>query len=451
MDFFSLCPLCLCGKYRSIIMTTKHKSTLGILVGGGPAPGINGVIGAATIEALQNDFKVIGIYDGYKWLMQGRKDKIIDLSISDVSRIHFEGGSILRTSRANPTKKPKDMETVLKTLKSLGITHLISIGGDDTALSASEVSKYSKGSIKVAHVPKTIDNDIPLPNNMPTFGFHTARHVGTQLVHNLMEDAKTTNRWFLVVVMGRKAGHLAIGITKAAGAHVAIIGEEFKKTPISMKDITRILEGAIYKRRLLGHEHGVAIIAEGIAEILDPVELNKLPGIDIQYDAHGHLRIAEVPLATVIKKQLTKKFAERGEKINLVDVTLGYELRCAPPIPFDCEYSRDLGYAAVRYLLDTAKNIPGKNGALTGMSGGNIYSIPFEKLTNQKDKKISVRLVDTKSQSYEVAYKYMIRLKQKDFLPENIKKLAHTANMTPAEFKERYGRLLDPTTGKTLV
>lgn len=429
----------------------KHKETLGILVGGGPAPGINGVIGAATIEACQSGLKVIGIYDGFKHLMKGKKDKITDLSINNVSRIHFEGGSVLRTSRSNPTKNVKDLETVIKTLKSLGITHLLTIGGDDTALSASEIYRHSKGKIKVAHVPKTIDNDIPLPNNMPTFGFHTARHVGTQLVHNLMEDAKTTNRWFIVVVMGRKAGHLAIGITKAAGAHVAIIGEEFKRTPISLNDIVLILEGAIYKRQLLGHNHGVAVVAEGIAEILDPAELNKIPGVDIQYDAHGHLRIAEVPLATVIKKQVIKSFANRGESVNIVDVTLGYELRCAPPIPYDCEYSRDLGYGAVRYLLEEAKAQPGKNGALVCSVGGNRHVIPFERLKSQKGDKIAVRLVDIKSQSYEVAYKYMLRLKKNDFKPENLKKLAHIANMTPAEFKERYGKLTDPVTGKTLV
>ncbi|MFH1453097.1 MAG: diphosphate--fructose-6-phosphate 1-phosphotransferase [Armatimonadota bacterium] len=429
----------------------KKQNTLGILVGGGPAPGINGVIGSATIEARQNGLRVLGIYDGFKHLIKGDITKITDLTIGDVSRIHFAGGSILRTSRANPTKNVKDMDNVVKSLNRLGINHLLTIGGDDTALSASAICKHSKGKIKVAHVPKTIDNDIPLPNNMPTFGFHTARHVGTQLVHNLMDDAKTTDRWFVVVVMGRKAGHLAMGITKAAGAHVAIIGEEFKKTPISLNDINIIIEGAIYKRRSTGQNHGVVIIAEGIAEILDPTELNKLPGVDVQYDDHGHLRIAEVPLATVIKKQIIKRFASRGEKLNMVDVTLGYELRCAPPIPFDCAYCRDLGFGAVRYLLEDAKNLPGKNGALVCSTGGNRHMIPFEKLKDPKTGKIRVRLVDIKSQYYEVGYEYMLRLKAKDFQPKYLARLAKTANMTQAEFKERYGKLVNPITGKPLI
>ncbi|MEJ5229626.1 MAG: 6-phosphofructokinase, partial [Pseudothermotoga sp.] len=168
---------------------------VGILVGGGPAPGINSVINAVTIEAINNDLEVIGIYDGFEHLMKGRIDMIRPLTISDVSRIHIEGGSILRTSRANPTKKTEDIQNVLKSLNELKISYLVTIGGDDTAFSASMVSKASGGTIRVAHVPKTIDNDLPLPGGMPTFGFETARHVGTELVYNLMQDSRTTNRW----------------------------------------------------------------------------------------------------------------------------------------------------------------------------------------------------------------------------------------------------------------
>lgn len=429
----------------------KFRQVLGILVGGGPAPGINGVIGAATIEACKNGMKVIGIYDGFVHLMKGQKSHICDLTIEYVSRIHFEGGSILRTSRANPTKKKEDLDKVVTALKELGITHLITIGGDDTALSASEVSRYAQGSIKVAHVPKTIDNDIPLPGNMSTFGFQTARHVGTQLVHNLMEDAKTTNRWFFVVVMGRKAGHLAIGITKSAGAHLAVIGEEFRKQPISLDDVSLIIEGAIIKRRYMGQEHGVAVIAEGIAEILDPGELEKIPGINVQYDDHGHLRIAEVPLATVLKKHTQRKFLERGEKIAIVDVTLGYELRCAPPIPFDCEYVRDLGYGAVKYLLEDAKNTPEESGALVCRVGQDRYDIPLSQIRNGEKMGIKVRLVDIKSQGYEVAYEYMLRLKKEDFGKHNICALAKAAGMSPKEFMEKFGKLIDPVTGQPLV
>ena len=166
------------------------------------------------------------------------------LTIADVSRIHFQGGSILRTSRANPTQKPGDLDRIVQTLRDLGITFLVTIGGDDTAFAASEIAKAAKNAIRVAHIPKTIDNDLPLPGGMPTFGYESARHVGAELVRNLMEDSRTTSRWFVVVVMGRKAGHLALGIGKAAGASLTIIPEEFPEDRIHLNQVCDILEGA---------------------------------------------------------------------------------------------------------------------------------------------------------------------------------------------------------------
>ena len=190
---------------------------LGILVGGGPAPGINSVISAVTIEARNSGLEVVGIYDGFAHLMEGDAGPVRRLAISDVSQIHFQGGSILRTSRANPTRNSQDLENVVASLRKLGITYLVTIGGDDTAFSASKVAKAALGELRIAHVPKTIDNDLPLPGNMPTFGFETARHVGTALVRNLMEDSRTTSRWYFVVTMGRSSGHLALGKERQRG------------------------------------------------------------------------------------------------------------------------------------------------------------------------------------------------------------------------------------------
>src|SRR5215472_6707371 len=159
--------------------------------------------------------------------MQGDIRHAVDLSIEDVSRIHFTGGSYLGISRANPTGDPRHLETVVRALGRLGVDKLITIGGDDTAYSAMRVAAHAQGRLQIAHVPKTIDNDLDLPHGIPTFGFQTARHVGVDLVKNLMVDGRTTGRWYLVVAMGRKAGHLALGIGKAAGATLTIIPEEF--------------------------------------------------------------------------------------------------------------------------------------------------------------------------------------------------------------------------------
>src|SRR5574341_772060 len=232
---------------------------LGILVGGGHAPGINGVISAVTIEAINEEKTVIGILDGFKWLAQGDKKHIRNLTIDETSRIHLTGGSILGTSRENPTTSPEKMKNVIRVLKELGVRYLLTIGGDDTMFSASRVEAEAKGQIKVAHVPKTIDNDLPLPSYIPTFGFETARHLGTRIVQYLMEDARTTGRWYFVVTMGRKTGHLALGIGKASGATLTVIPEEFGKGKISLNKLVTILEGAIIKRLSMGREDGVAI------------------------------------------------------------------------------------------------------------------------------------------------------------------------------------------------
>src|SRR6266404_614482 len=225
--------------------TTKGK--LAILVGGGPAPGINGVISAATIEGINQGFKVVGIRDGYRWLAKGDTEHAVRLSIEGVKGIHLRGGSILGTSRTNPTKSEASMRNVISALEELGVVALVSIGGDDTAFSASQVYKQAGGAIRVAHVPKTIDNDLPLPGSTPTFGFETARHVGVSIVQNLIKDARTTLRWHLIVSMGRAAGHLALGIGKAAAVTLTLIPEEFHQRSVTLEEVCDIVTGSVLK------------------------------------------------------------------------------------------------------------------------------------------------------------------------------------------------------------
>ncbi len=421
---------------------SSTKARLGILVGGGPAPGIDSAISACAIEAVNSGLDVIGIYDGFAHLIDGDTSYTTPLAISDVSRIHAQGGSILRTSRANPTRSAEDLEQCVRTLAELGVSYLVTIGGDDTALAASEVEKVARGAVRIVHIPKTIDNDLPLPGDMPTFGYETARHVGTQLVLNLMEDARTGNRWFIVSVMGRNAGHIALGIGKAAGATVTVIPEEFSGKRIKLDDVCILLEGAILKRRVMGREDGLAIVAEGIAEKLDPEELEALPGVELRRDPHGNLRLEEIPLATVLRRRVQERFAQRGDAISLVDVTLGYELRCAPPIPFDIDYTRTLGFGAVRFLLSESSNDRLGPGGLVCLENGHMRLMPFEELRDAATGGTRIRLVDMESQSYEVARRYMIRTESRDLLdPEMLAALASAAKITPDELRDMFAAL----------
>src|SRR5436190_16241170 len=251
------------------MLTSSSQGRLGILVGGGPAPGINGVISAVTIEAIEEaGLEVYGFMDGFKHLVKGDATQWRNLTIEEVKSINLRGGSILRTSRTNPTQKDEYMRNTLEVFRKLNITRLVTIGGDDTAYSGSQVYANAGGSIRVAHVPKTIDNDLPLPGSTPTFGFETARHNGVYIVRNLAEDARTTSRWYIIVTMGRAAGHLALGIGKAAAATLMIIPEEFRGRQLTLDEVCDILVGAIIKRRARSNNYGVAVLAEGLIEAI---------------------------------------------------------------------------------------------------------------------------------------------------------------------------------------
>jgi ATP-dependent phosphofructokinase / diphosphate-dependent phosphofructokinase len=417
---------------------SSHSGRLAIIVGGGPAPGINAVISAATIEAINSGFEVFGVEQGFKHLIREDVSRLRPLKIDDVSRIHLSGGSVLGTARDNPTKAETSIRSVINTLRSFGVTHVVTIGGDDTALSSRYVFEKSDGAIKTVHVPKTIDNDLPLPNHIPTFGFQTARHVGVELVRNLMEDARSTKRWYVVVAMGRQAGHLALGIGKAAGATLTIIREEFDREIVSFAEICDIVEGSIIKRRAMGRDFGVAILAEGLIEKLDPAELEGLQ--DVERDEHGHIRFAEVDLARKVKAEVQGRLAQRGIKLTITNKNIGYELRCCDPIPYDAAYCRDLGYSAVRFLVG------GGSGAMVSIQGGKLVPINFNDIRNPETGKTRVRNVDITSAGFRVAREYMIRLEREDFeYSAWVEKLSSAAHLTVGEFRNKFEYLSGST------
>ena len=416
-------------------MTEAQTNKLAILVGGGPAPGINSVIAAATIRARLEGLEVLGIRDGFQWIMQGQTDHVQPLDFSSVSRTHFRGGSILGTARANPTKNPAHLDNVVKSLLALGVTQLVTIGGDDTAFSAMNVQQHSAGRVRVVHVPKTIDNDLDLPPYVDTFGYQTARHYGVDVVKNLMVDARTTSRWYLVVAMGRTAGHLALGIGKAAGATVTLITEEFTVRPIRLKTIVDTLVAAIIKRHSLGRLDGVAVIAEGVSLAIDPNDFAE--AANAERDEHGHIRLAEVNLGEILKTRVSARLKELGLKTTIAEKNIGYELRCADPIPFDIEYTRDLGYCAAKFLIE------GGGASMISLQGGQFVPVPFSQMIDPNTGRTRVRLVDINSTRYAIARRYMVRLRRDDFdTAEELARLAAVVKLSPEEFRRQFEPLV---------
>lgn len=415
----------------------QANNRIGILVGGGPAPGINGVIYAATMEACRNNRDAVGIYDGFKHLMAGKLVSI-PLRPETVAYIHQDGGSILRTARANPTKSPEALRNCVTVLLEAGITSLVSIGGDDTAFSASRVARYAQETMGVrlcsVHVPKTIDNDLPLPEDIPTFGFETARALGTELVLNLKRDAATAQHWFLVLTMGRKAGHLALGIGKSAVATITLIPEEWSGQKIRLHEVVDILTTSILLRMLEGKRYGVAVLAEGILENLAHEDLDALD--NVQRDEHGHIRLAEVNFLDILKRNVDRELQAMGVQVRLVKHVLGYELRCARPCAFDVEYTRTLGEAAIDFLLQGGTN------AIITLQHNQVVPIPYQEMIDPDTGRTEVRMVDTGTYRYQSCYKEMARLRPEHAGDDALfERLAALTNLSCQEFKARYGYL----------
>ena len=402
---------------------------------------MNAVISGVVSEAYRQGWDVLGMYDGFSRLGRGEKN-YIRLEPNNISRIHQTGGCILKMSRFNPTKKESDLRMVVETLNELGVTHLVTIGGDDTAFSSSSVAEYAKKlgrMINVVHVPKTIDNDLPLPEGIPTFGFETARAFATTEIQNLMEDAKTSNnRWYFTIAMGRTAGHLALGMGRSAGAALTIIPEEFPQEKIRLQQIVDIITGSVVKRRLIGKNYGVAVIAEGVIEKIAEEDFASLGNVVL--DEHGHIRYSELDFGEILKQKVLEEAKRIDVKISVVDKEIGYELRCTAPIAYDIDYARSLGYEAMQFLLR------GDSGALITIQDNKAVPLRFEDIRDPNTGKTYVRKVNIESVQYKIARGNMTRLEKGDLEDA---RMAAAFRMDKEEFKNRYSYLFDgePTIG----
>jgi 6-phosphofructokinase 1 len=371
------------------------KDAIAILCAGGPAPGINTVISSVTKVFLNYGFKVIGIHSGYKSLFAEEPEfEYLDFEYAD--KIYTRGGSALRMSRY----KPKDDEFKTTFFEKYNVKLLVTIGGDDTASTANRLSQFlatKKMKVSNIHVPKTIDNDLPLPEGFPTFGYHSAKEEGCRIATTIYEDARTSGNWFVLSAMGREAGHLAFGIGAACHFPMIIIPEMFNKTKITFDKITRLTISSIVKRRILGLDYGVSIISEGVFHFMSDQEIIET-GINFTYDDHGHPELGNVSKAHIFNILLQTKLKELSIKVKSRPNEMGYELRCCRPIAYDLSYATRLGLGV--YKLYSS----GISGCMvtTDRTGG-IAPCYLKDVADEKGK-IKPRLVNIDSEKVQLVY-----------------------------------------------
>lgn len=327
------------------------EESIVILCAGGPAPGMNAVVASVAKTFLARGYKVLGLHGGYQALFHDMgPDHVLNIDIRMADRIHSRGGSALRMSRYKPT----DDEFNTKFFVDHNVKLLVTVGGDDTASTATRISKYLKShDIHVAsiHVPKTIDNDLPLQEGVPTFGFKSASEEGTRITLTVSEDARTTGTWFVMAAMGREAGHLAFAIGEACNAAMIIVPEMFNQVDCTLERIIRLMVSTIIKRQLLGLDYGVIIVSEGVFHNIKETELMN-SGIQFSYDDHGHPELGNVSKGQIFNTLLQRRLKDLGIKIKSRPNDIGYELRCVRPIASDLQYCTALGAGVYKLFAD---------------------------------------------------------------------------------------------------
>ena len=323
---------------------------IGVLTGGGDAPGLNSAIRAVVRKAEKYGYEIIGIRRGWAGLLEMDTMKLEYDNIKDI--IH-RGGTIIKTSRTNPKKAPNGIERACQNFKKLGLDALVAIGGDDTL---SVAAALSEAGLNVVGIPKTIDHDVP--ETEFTIGFDTAVNMAMRLIENLQDTAESHERVFIVEIMGRHSGWIALYSGLAAGADLILIPEE----PFSIKDVVDFVKRKIDK----GQKSIVIVVAEGalIKDYEGPITK------DTSVDEFGHVRLGGI--GEFLAKEINKAL-----NVETRSCAPAHTIRGGPPTALDRVISTRLGLAAVDLIRQ------GKFGYMVALKAGKIVPVPLSEVVGK--------------------------------------------------------------------
>jgi len=326
---------------------------VGMLTGGGDAPGLNGVIRAVTMKCVEDyDYEVVGLKRGWKALLDPEQDTVMPLGVDDVRYILQEGGTILGSSRTNPYKNEGDAEKVVQQMEEFGVDALVAIGGDDTLGVAKRL--YDDFGTQVIGCPKTIDNDLSATDT--TFGYDTAVSIATDAIDKLRTTARSHERILVVEVMGRHAGWITWGAGLASAANVTLIPE----VEPDLDEITNIFK----ERAAKGEKWGLVAVSEGVTFSEDFMTQSA------EKDEFGHVRLGGVG------EGLAGELKERTG-IDTRHVVLGHLQRGGTPTANDRILS-------TRYGLRAAEAVKsGEWGKMVALRGNDIVTVDLSEATEE--------------------------------------------------------------------
>ncbi len=326
---------------------------VGMLTGGGDAPGLNGVIRAVTMKCVNDyGYEVLGVRRGWRGLLQKEEDSTQPLTADDVRYILEEGGTMLLSSRTNPYKNEGDAEKVVENMKEHGIDALVAVGGDDTLGVAKKL--HDDFGIQVVGCPKTIDNDLSATDT--TFGYDTAVSIAAEAIDRIRTTARSHERIMVVEVMGRHAGWITWGAGVAGAANITLIPE----VEPNMDEI----ENLFRERAERGEKWGVIAVSEGVTLSEDYITQSA------ETDEFGHVQLGG------IGETLAEEIKERTG-IDTRHVVLGHLQRGGTPTAYDRILSTRYGLRAA----EAVKN--GEWGQMVALRGSEIVTVPLEEATEE--------------------------------------------------------------------
>jgi 6-phosphofructokinase len=363
----------------------KGNKKVGLLFSGGPAPSANAVISSVCLSFIDKKIPIIGFFYGFEFLeefdphdrfflVENVHYKVLDAKIS---RIRNTRGVYLKTSRANPGKQIKNKEdlndpeknqklrNILMAFENLDIGFLITIGGDDTLKTANYLSLLG---MPVIHIPKTIDNDYY--GIAWTFGYWSAVQVCKEAILNLKADSESTSAYFIVELMGRKAGWITYASGIAGEAAMILSAEDIEGNEMDVGKAADRIVDTIIGREKRGKFYGVICVAESLAD--------KLPdGLKPrEKDRHGNIIMGAAEVGRILRDAAREKYHERtGRQKKIVYKQIGYETRTVPPISFDVVLGSMLGFGA--YKLYSRKEF---NSMVSVSDKFQVVAVPFERL-----------------------------------------------------------------------